>query len=68
MPNLETPPQLAEVLANEFGIYGAHPEGRDDRENCDCRVCFVSSVTERIRQAVLNEHLLARVKEGKEEK
>jgi hypothetical protein len=54
MPYLETPDELAEFLANQLGIYGAHEDG----EANECRCCFVAGVKERIRNAVKNEKLL----------
>lgn len=55
MPNLITPPELAEEIANEIGRYGTH---REEDENCPCRICYVADLTERIRQATINEHML----------
>lgn len=55
MPFIETPEDIAEELADTLGIYGA---AKEHNENCKCRVCFVVDMTDRIRQAVRNEHLL----------
>ncbi len=50
MPFVEMPEELAEDLANDLGIYGVHGE---DCEMGDkwCRMCWVSNMTNRIRQA-----------------
>lgn len=53
MPYLETPDELAAHLADLLGIYGAH--GEQCTEQKLCRVCWVSDMTLRIRNAVLNE-------------
>jgi len=56
MPHLETPDELADSLADKLGVYGVH----DDLCSVDpCRVCFVSEMTQRIRDAVANEVRLA---------
>jgi len=56
MPNLETPDELAEEIANKLYIYGSH----DDAGECpkDCRICFTVDLTRRIRESVKNEELL----------
>ena len=56
MPNLETPDELADEIANWLGVYGAHDENCTEEKECRC--CFVLGLTERIRQAVRNEELL----------
>ena len=50
MPYLETPPELADAIANMCGIYGAHD---DDvcTEARPCRCCFATAMAERIRDA-----------------
>lgn len=62
MPNLETPDELADHIADLAGIYGAH--GEEETSTCTdakpCRVCFVSGMTDRIREAVRNEALLTK--------
>jgi hypothetical protein len=67
MPELETPEELAEKIANWCGVYGAHgdqyePDGVRCTDEKPCRSCFVMDLTRRIREAVANEKLL----EGKE--
>jgi len=47
MPNLETPGELSDWLADQIGVWGA-----DDRSP------WVADVTERIRRSVANERLL----------
>ena len=54
MPHRETPDELAEHLATLLGVYGAAEDHKDD---CECRVCFVSDMTARIRESVKNEAL-----------
>lgn len=68
MPYLETPPELAEELADMLGINGCVPEGCDGNSpdldvdhpgDCKCRLCFTIDITERIRQVVKNEARLS---------
>jgi hypothetical protein len=63
MPNLITPPELAEEIANEINRYGVHkPEFENDGEalkDCPCRMCYVMDLTRRIRESVRNEGMLA---------
>jgi len=64
MPNLETPDELAEQVADWCMVYGGGPEnGSDHPENCKCRMCFTGMVARRIREAVRNEQVLARAEE-----
>lgn len=47
MPNLETPEELAEKIADWLGVYGAHgdesnPEGITCTDEKPCRACFVA--------------------------
>lgn len=61
MPNLETPGELADELANLMGVYGSHTPRCGDHaslKTCECRICFVTELTARIRQSVANENLL----------
>lgn len=51
MLHIETPGDLADHLADRIGIYGGHEDG----EVKQCRVCFVSEMSERIRVSVENE-------------
>ena len=51
MPFIETPTDLAETIADQLGIYGAH----EDSEVVTCRVCFVPELVKRIRDSVENE-------------
>jgi hypothetical protein len=67
MVHLETVEELAESLADACGIYGCGEGGdngfADHPDTCNCRICFVSDITERIRQAVKNDVFLANMKE-----
>jgi hypothetical protein len=54
MPNLETPDELAENIADLCGVYGGHNE--DEKQ--PCRICFTGDMTYRIREAVKNENRL----------
>lgn len=67
MVHLETVEELAESLADIGGIYGCGEGGdngfADHPETCNCRICFVSAITERIRQAVKNDIFLSNMKE-----
>jgi hypothetical protein len=58
MPQMETPAELAEYWADSLGIYSAAEEHKED---CQCRVCFVSDMTARIRDSVKNEQILTPV-------
>lgn len=63
-PNLETPAELAEWLADQTNIYGV-PDGSFDHDaDCPCRICWVIDVEARIRASVEN----ARVFDGSEVK
>lgn len=57
LPHLETPDELADHIADQVGIYGAH-EDESCTEQRPCRPCYVLDLTERIRAAVQNENLL----------
>jgi hypothetical protein len=57
MPHLETPAELADHLADQVGVYGAH-EDETCTEQRPCRPCYVTDLTERIRAAVQNETML----------
>ncbi len=67
MVHLETVEELAESLADIGGIYGCGEGGdngfADHPDTCNCRICFVSAITERIRQAVKNDIFLSNIKE-----
>ncbi len=55
MTELETVEELAESIVDAMGIYEGfsnHPEA------CNCRICFVESMKERIYQAVENDQFL----------
>lgn len=57
MPFIEYPHELAELIADLSGAYGAHSEGEECPFNLRkmCRACFVSTITDRIRNSVENE-------------
>jgi len=62
MPNVETPEDLANIIADWIGCYGAckstDPDGCEAKDiNC-CRVGFMLIFPDRIRQSVENEKLL----------
>ena len=59
MPNLETPDELADAIADMVGVYGACAEILDEPCAGKCRPHFVSEMTNRIREAAANEALLA---------
>jgi hypothetical protein len=54
---LEILQDIIDELADKLGIYGAHPDDDSDAE-CDCRVCFTSSLNDRIWSAVRTEQAL----------
>lgn len=57
MPQLETPDELAEQIADWCGVYGSGPDG-DHPKDCKCRNCFTFEVEQRIRQSVNNEKII----------
>ncbi len=69
MVQLETVEELAESIADAAGVYGCGCSNTDENgfENhpitCNCRICFVESMKERIWQAVKNDIFLANMKE-----
>ena len=55
MVHLETVEELAESLADLVGVYGCLLDDTgfsDHPADCKCRICFVSDITERIRQVM----------------
>jgi len=70
--NIETPPELAEHIADLLRRYGDCPCGCDitatkvehhelhhsDHAPCGCRICFTTDLTRRIRESVENEHMI----------
>ena len=57
MVELETVEELAEAIADMADVYGISTF-KEHEDSCECRVCFVLKMTERIRQAAANEKLL----------
>lgn len=57
MGSVETLTDIAEEMADKFGIYGCHqPDknaGPEDGhpENCQCRICYVIGLTTRMAAA-----------------
>ena len=65
MPIIETVDEIAEEMADKLGIYEASRKTMIDEwgnhdDQCDCRMCFVSKFTERLRGAVRNEGVIAK--------
>ena len=58
MPYLETPQELAEDIADRIGIYGGGPENDKHPNNCNCRLCFVEIMANRIINSVKNKERL----------
>lgn len=58
MVELETVHELCEDLADKLGVYGCGPEFGDHPDDCDCRICFVLKMEDRIREAVENDKYL----------
>lgn len=58
MVKFEILSELVEEIANMLGIYGIGPEDGDHPDDCKCRMCFVSTMEDRIRDAVENEKYL----------
>ena len=58
MPYLETPGELADAIADLVGYYGPGPEIGDHPDECDCRMCWVGAMEDRIRESVKNEDRL----------
>jgi len=69
MVNMETVEELAESIADSVGVYGCGCSDTDANgfenhpDTCNCRICFVESMKERIVQAVHNDVFLSNVKE-----
>ena len=53
---IETLEDIVENMADALGFYGAH---EDDQEKRDCRVCFTTKLTSRIREAIRIERLIS---------
>ena len=53
MPYVETVNELADAIADLCGVYGVKPvDGTDNHSfDCQCRICFVSDMARRIREA-----------------
>lgn len=51
--NLEIPNELAEHIADLVGNYKLC-ETKDHKTDCDCRMCFVTSMEHRIIESVRN--------------
>ncbi len=70
MVHLETVEELAKSLADAIGIYGCGEGGdnnfADHPDTCNCRICFVSEIPDRIRQAVKNDVFLENMKKMSE--
>ena len=47
---IETLDDILDGLADQLGIYGAHPEDMD--EECECRCCWIAGMKQRIRDTV----------------
>ena len=60
MPYHETPPELAEAIADMCMAYGGAPDG-DHPDDCKCRMCFTDMIEKRIRESVANEVQIARL-------
>ena len=58
MVEFETPSELADAIADMLGIYGTGPEFGDHPDDCKCRMCFVSTMEDRIRDSVKNDKFL----------
>lgn len=64
MVEFETVNELCEELADKLGIYGVPTSYNqnivDHPENCECRICFVSELEDRMIEAVENDKFLAK--------
>lgn len=58
MVEFETPGELADAIADMLGIYGIGPEFGDHPDECECRMCFVIRMEDRIRDSVENDKFL----------
>lgn len=58
MVELETLHELVEDLADKLGIHGCGPEFGDHPKNCNCRICFITTMENRIIEAVENDKYL----------
>lgn len=64
MPYLETPEELADNIADLLGIYESPPMvgnlDTDHPQDCKCRICFVTEMTDRIIDSVKNKHVVSK--------
>jgi hypothetical protein len=60
---IETLDDIIEHLADQLGVYGAHPEA-DPGGVCRCRCCWTSNLRDHIERAVDVERRLARTVSG----
>jgi len=65
MVELETVQELCECLADKLGIYGNGPKFDVHSDNCKCRICFVTTMEDRIREAVENDKYLNAIEDDK---
>jgi hypothetical protein len=54
MPYIENLDELVEEIADMCNVYGTPPEDGDHPQNCECRMCFVIGLRDRI--TALKEH------------
>ena len=67
MTLVEIPEELAESIADMIGIHDVptndwNPEIHH-KDNCKCRICFVSNMTKRIKDSVKAEYILNKLHE-----
>lgn len=56
---IETLDDIVEQLADQVGIYGAHPESNTDYGPCECRCCWTMDLKERLLKASEIQRLLS---------
>ena len=59
MPFIETVSELVDHIADLAYVYGTGPEFGDHPGECECRMCYVIGMGDRIREAVKNDSDLA---------
>ena len=57
---IETLNDIIEELADRLGVYGAHTEREESRDQYHCRVCFSAAMNTRIKSAVEMERTMHR--------
>lgn len=60
MPYIETVDDLAEWLADKCGIWNCGKEVGEHDEDCNCRICFIMDLKNRIINSVENTNMIGK--------